>query len=64
VLGEPVPGLADEVRRTGALLVDDDLDPMADLVRAQVLAVDRAEAAGLDPDRPRSLARSVVLTDS
>lgn len=64
VLGAPVPGLAEEVRRTGALLVDDDLDPMADLVRAQVLAVDRAEADGLDPDRPRSLARSVVLADS
>jgi fructoselysine-6-P-deglycase FrlB-like protein len=64
VLGDSVPGLAEEVRRTGALLVDDDLDPLVDLVRAQLLAVDRAEAAGLDPDRPRSLARSVVLADS
>ena len=64
VLGRPVAGLAEEVRRTGALLVDDDLDPLADLVRAQVLAVDRAEAGGLDPDRPRNLARSVVLADS
>ena len=64
VFGGSVPGLAEEVRRTGALLLDDDLDPMADLVRAQVLAVDRAEAGGLDPDRPRSLARSVVLADS
>jgi fructoselysine-6-P-deglycase FrlB-like protein len=64
VLGGSVPGLAEEVRRTGAHVVDDDLDPVADLVRAQLLAVDRAEAAGLDPDRPRSLARSVVLADS
>jgi len=64
VMGEPVPGLADDVRRTGALLVDDDLDPVVDLVRAQILAVDRAEAGGLDPDRPRSLARSVVLAES
>ncbi len=64
VLGRPVPGLVDDVRRTGALLVDDDLDPVVDLVRAQLLAADRAEAAGLDPDRPRSLARSVVLADS
>ena len=46
---------------TGATVVDDDLDPVADLVRAQLLAVRRAEAAGLDPDRPRSLTRSVVL---
>ncbi|MFZ2012955.1 MAG: SIS domain-containing protein [Nocardioides sp.] len=64
VFGRPVAGLADEVRRTGALLVDDDLDPVADLVRAQLLAVERAEAAGLDPDRPRSLTRSVVLAES
>ena len=64
VFGDPVPGLAEDVRRTGALLVDDALDPVADLVRAQLLAVDRAEAAGLDPDRPRSLTRSVVLADS
>jgi glucosamine 6-phosphate synthetase-like amidotransferase/phosphosugar isomerase protein len=64
VFGRPVPDLAEEVRRTGALLVDDDLDPLVDLVRAQLLAVDRAEAAGLDPDHPRSLARSVVLAES
>ena len=63
-MGEPVPGLPDDIAATGALLVDDDLDPVVDLVRAQLLAVDRAEAAGLDPDRPRSLARSVVLADS
>jgi fructoselysine-6-P-deglycase FrlB-like protein len=64
VFGRPVAGLADEVRLTGALLVDDDLDPVVDLVRAQLLAVERAEAAGLDPDRPRSLTRSVVLAES
>jgi fructoselysine-6-P-deglycase FrlB-like protein len=63
VMGRPVTGLADDVRRTGASLVDDALDPVADLVRAQLLAVERAEAQGLDPDRPRSLARSVVLTE-
>jgi fructoselysine-6-P-deglycase FrlB-like protein len=64
VFGDPVPGLVEDIGRTGALLVDDRLDPVADLVRAQILAVDRAEAGGLDPDRPRSLARSVVLADS
>jgi len=64
VMGEPVPGLVEDIDSTGALLVDDHLDPVVDLVRAQLLAVDRAEAAGLDPDRPRSLARSVVLADS
>ena len=49
VFGDPVPGLLD------------DLDPVADLVRVQQLAVRTAERLGLDPDRPRHLTRSVVL---
>ena len=61
VFGEPVPGLLDDVAATGATVVCDDLDPVADLVRVQRLAVRLAEAAGLDPDRPRNLTRSVVL---
>jgi fructoselysine-6-P-deglycase FrlB-like protein len=61
IFGTPVTGLVDDIAATGAALVDDDLDPVADLVRAQLLAVRRAEAAGLDPDRPRHLTRSVVL---
>ncbi|MFE9429346.1 sugar isomerase, partial [Kitasatospora sp. NPDC006697] len=32
------------------------------LVRAQRLAVALAEAQGLDPDQPRNLTRSIVLT--
>jgi fructoselysine-6-P-deglycase FrlB-like protein len=64
VLGTPVAGLVDDITATGATLVDADLDPMADLVRAQLLAADRAERVGLDPDRPRHLTRSVVLADS
>jgi fructoselysine-6-P-deglycase FrlB-like protein len=62
VFGPSVPGLVDEIARTGAHVVDDDLDPVADLVRAQLLAVARAEAQGLDADRPRHLTRSVVLS--
>ncbi|GGT78840.1 MULTISPECIES: SIS domain-containing protein [Streptomyces] len=65
----PVPtGLADDVARVGGTLVAesgtaaDHLDPMADLIRAQRLAVLLAEAQGQDPDRPRNLTRSVVLT--
>lgn len=38
------------------------LDPMADLVLAQRVAVQLAVAQGLDPDRPRNLTRAVVLT--
>ncbi len=62
MFGTPPTGLADEVARTGATFVTSaDLDPMADLVRAQRLAVALAESRGVDPDRPRHLTRSVVL---
>ena len=37
-------------------------DPLAELVRAQRLAVAVAEGKGYDPDRPRHLTRSVVLS--
>ncbi|MFF3286996.1 SIS domain-containing protein [Streptomyces sp. NPDC003023] len=67
----PLPhGLADDVARVGGRLVadsggtDHDLDPLADLVRAQRLAVLLAEARGHNPDRPRNLTRSVVLDES
>jgi fructoselysine-6-P-deglycase FrlB-like protein len=38
------------------------LDPLADLILAQRFAVALAASRGLDPDRPRNLTRSVVLT--
>lgn len=64
--GPPPLGLADEVRATGARTVapaasGSVADPLADLVRAQRLAVALATARGLDPDRPRNLTRSVIL---
>jgi fructoselysine-6-P-deglycase FrlB-like protein len=61
IFGQPVAGIVADIAATGASLVADDLDPVADLVRAQLLAVERARALGLDPDRPRNLTRSVVL---
>ena len=60
--GEVPEGLAEEVRGTGAHFEHRDLDPMADLVRLHRLCLARAEAAGLDPDAPRNLTRSIVLT--
>ena len=58
------PGLADQIAATGAALVGTgDLAPMAALVLAQRFAVAAACARGLDPDRPRALTRSVVLSD-
>ena len=59
----PLPaGLGEEIEATGATLVTGSLDPMAELVRVQRLAVALAAARGLDPDRPRGLTRSVVLS--
>jgi fructoselysine-6-P-deglycase FrlB-like protein len=62
MFGAPPAGLAEEVARTGATFyTSGELDPMADLVRAQRLAVEMTHARGIDPDRPRHLSRSVVL---
>ena len=60
--GDPPAGLADEVAATGAVFVDHGWDALADLVLAQRVAVARALSLGLDPDRPRHLTRSVVLS--
>ncbi|WP_158895490.1 SIS domain-containing protein [Amycolatopsis anabasis] len=61
MFGAAPGGLAEDVRRTGATFVDGDLDPLADLVRAQRVAGLIAADRGLDPDTPRNLTRSVVL---
>ncbi|MFF6906139.1 SIS domain-containing protein [Streptomyces sp. NPDC012389] len=61
MFGAAPEGLAEQVRATGAQWVEGGLDPLADLVRVQRLAVARAAALGLDPDAPRHLTRSVVL---
>jgi fructoselysine-6-P-deglycase FrlB-like protein len=60
--GTPPVGLAGEVERTGATLINNTGDPMVDLVRVHRLAAVVAEGRGLDPDRPRHLTRSVVLS--
>ena len=62
VFGPPPPGLLEDLQVTGAHVESSGLDPMADLIRAQRLAVALAEAKGLNPDEPRHLARSVQLS--
>ena len=58
----PAPGGLDEdLVPTGAALVQSQLDPLADLIRAQRLAVELAGMRNLDPDNPRHLGRSVIL---
>jgi fructoselysine-6-P-deglycase FrlB-like protein len=62
MLGSPPAGLVDDVLRTGAVVVNDDLDPLVDLIRVQSTAVAIAHAKGLDADHPRHLTRSVLLS--
>jgi fructoselysine-6-P-deglycase FrlB-like protein len=53
--------LAGDIRSTHATLLEPDEQPLASLVLAHRLAIRLAEIAGLDPDAPRNLTRSVVL---
>jgi CRISPR-associated protein Cas5a/b/c len=62
VFGQPPPGMLQDLQVTDAYVESSDLDPMADLIRTQRLAVALAEAKGLNPDQPRHLARSVQLS--
>jgi fructoselysine-6-P-deglycase FrlB-like protein len=63
VFGALPEGLSLDVARVGGTLVArQEADPLADLIRAQRLAVTLAESRGFDPDRPRNLTRSVILS--
>jgi fructoselysine-6-P-deglycase FrlB-like protein len=64
-LGDIERDLLHDVAATGATVVDHGLgpiDPMAELILIQRMAVALAEARGMDPDSPRHLTRSVVLS--
>ncbi len=61
-IGDVGRDVLEDAAETGATVVGDGLDPMAELVRIQRAAVALAEHRGLDPDRPRHLTRSVVLS--
>lgn len=61
MFGKTPVGLEANVAATGARFVSSDLDPLAELIRAQKLALLRARATGLNPDLPRHLTRSVIL---
>ncbi|WP_327087641.1 sugar isomerase [Nonomuraea sp. NBC_01738] len=62
MLGAAPEGLREQVEVTGGTFLETGLDPMAELVRAQRVAVARAFARGLNPDEPLHLTRSVILT--
>jgi CRISPR-associated protein Cas5a/b/c len=61
-LGDVEADLVADVRATGAAVVETDRHPLADLVRVQRVALAIARERGLDPDHPRNLTRSVILT--
>jgi fructoselysine-6-P-deglycase FrlB-like protein len=61
LFGTPPDGLGDEIAAAGGTAWFSGEDPLAELVRVQKLAVAVARARGLDPDRPRNLARSVIM---
>jgi fructoselysine-6-P-deglycase FrlB-like protein len=62
LLGASDPEVARDVAETGAAVRVAELEPMAELVLIHRVAVALAQARGLDPDHPRHLTRSVVLT--
>ncbi|MFF4411594.1 SIS domain-containing protein [Streptosporangium sp. NPDC001559] len=61
VLGEGARGLRAEVEAAGGAFLNSLLDPMAELILVQRVAVARALAQGLNPDEPLNLTRSVIL---
>jgi fructoselysine-6-P-deglycase FrlB-like protein len=62
VFGPAPEGLGDEIAAAGGTAWFGSEDPLAELVRVHKLALALARARGLDPDRPRNLTRSVILT--
>jgi fructoselysine-6-P-deglycase FrlB-like protein len=60
-LGEVPASLLTDARRTGAMVIASDTDPLIGLTGAQRLAAELAARKHLDPDQPRALSRSVIL---
>ncbi|PRA02410.1 sugar isomerase [Arthrobacter sp. MYb229] len=63
MFGEEPEGLGAQVQRTGAIYVNNDRHPLAELAYVHRVTLDRARARGMDPDSPRNLTRSVILED-
>ena len=62
LLGVDDSVLVSDIARTEATVVISGMDPQAELVLAQRVAIATALVRGIDPDRPRHLARSVMYT--
>ena len=62
IFGTADAALVADIEATGARVLVGDQDPLVQLVRAQRFSVALAESRGLNPDTPRHLTRSVVLS--
>jgi glucosamine--fructose-6-phosphate aminotransferase (isomerizing) len=62
MIGAADQKLGAEIEATGATVLLGTLDPLVELVQAQRLAVELAASRRLDPDTPRHLTRSIILT--
>jgi fructoselysine-6-P-deglycase FrlB-like protein len=60
-LGQVPASLLADARRTGAMVIASDADPLTGLTGAQRLAGEVAARKGIDADQPRALSRSVIL---
>lgn len=63
MLGEEPEGLAQDMVRTGALYINNNAHPLAELARIHRVTLDRARARKMNPDAPRNLTRSVILDE-
>ena len=62
LLGPAPAGLTGDIAAAGGVAWASGEDPLAELVRVHRVALALARARGLDPDHPRNLTRSVILT--
>ena len=61
MFGDQPEGLDRDMEKTGALYINNDVHPLAQLARVHRVTLERARARGMNPDLPRNLTRSVIL---
>ncbi|MFF2843491.1 SIS domain-containing protein [Paenarthrobacter sp. NPDC057981] len=64
LFGTQPEGLDQDMAATGALYIQTDKHPLAELARVHKVTLERARVRGLNPDLPRNLTRSVILDAS
>jgi fructoselysine-6-P-deglycase FrlB-like protein len=57
----PAAAVINDVRRTGATVQWTDVDPLIAVAQAQLFALHKAAARGVDPMAPRHLSRAIIL---